>query len=73
MLVDIHASKKPTFIAYNIPAFGAIGDFLIRNYQGHMNFESLGPKRTRLTWTGYFDCVGPDKITEPLMRMVMKN
>ena len=73
MVEKIHASKRPAFIAYHIPSMGFVGDLLINNYQGHMNFESLGPNRTRLTWIGHFDCPGLKKITEPLMRNVMKS
>jgi Polyketide cyclase / dehydrase and lipid transport len=66
-------SNRPTFIGYSIPSFGGVGDRLIKNYQGHMTFEALGPNKTRLTWIGHFDCPGLAKITESLMRVVMKS
>ena len=72
MVEKIHASVKPTFIAYHIPTFGFVGDLLIKNYQGHMNYEAIDKDHTRLTWIGHFDCNGLAKITEPLMRKVMK-
>ncbi len=72
MIEKIDISKKPTFLAYSIPSFGAVGDKLISGYQGHMHFETIGPNRTRLTWIGHFNCDGLARITEPLMRIIMK-
>ena len=68
----IHISHKPTFLAYNIPTFGFVGNSMIENYQGRMTFEVIDKSRTRLRWVGYFDSNGLAKLTEPFMRAVVK-
>ena len=68
----IHISDKPTFLAYNIPTFGFVGDWMIENYQGRMTFEPIDRKRTRLRWVGYFDSNGLAKHTEPFIAAVIE-
>ena len=68
----IFISEKPTLLGYYIPHFGFGIDALLKNYQGRMHFEPLGPTRTRLTWKGYFDCPGLGRIFEPLFRVAMR-
>jgi uncharacterized protein YndB with AHSA1/START domain len=67
----IFISEKPVFVAYTIPRFG-FADALIKNYQGRMNFTAISESRTRLVWNGYFDADGARKITEPVMRAVLR-
>jgi len=69
----IEVSEKPTFLAYSIASFGFIPDLMLKNYRGEMHFESIDTDRTRLTWVGYFDCPGVRRITEPLVRTIMRN
>lgn len=69
----IVVSEKPTLLGYSIPRFGFGVDALLKNYQGRMHFEPLGPARTRLTWKGYFDCPGLGRIFEPLFRVAMRS
>jgi hypothetical protein len=67
----IFISEKPVFVAYTIPSFG-FADAMIKNYQGRMNFTAISDTKTRLTWNGYFDADGLRKITEPVMRAVLR-
>ena len=69
----IHISQKPTFLAYNIPDFGAIGNLLLKNYQGNMQFESVSANKTRLTWIGHFENGMFGGLSEPLVRALMKS
>lgn len=62
----------PTFLAYRIPTFGAIPDLLLKGYRGHMHFEAIGEKKTRLIWIGYFDCAGLQRLSEPLTRILLR-
>lgn len=68
----ICVSEKPTLLGYGIPHFGFGVDAVMKNYQGRMHFEALGPARTRLTWKGYFDCPGWRVVFEPLLRVAMR-
>ncbi len=72
LVEKIDISQAPTFLAYHIPDFGKVGNLLLQNYQGHMKFESLGPRKTRLTWIAHFDTKGLGKIIEPLVRSLFK-
>jgi hypothetical protein len=73
LVETIFLSEKPTLVGYYISRFGFGIDALLKNYQGRMNFEALGPNRTQLTWNGYFDCPGLGRLFEPLLRMAMRN
>lgn len=72
MIERICTSHKPDKLIYCIPSFGMVGDRLVSNYYGYMNFEALGDDKTCLTWNGYFDCHGLQRLTEPLMRMGLR-
>lgn len=67
----VHAVERPHLFAYR---FGPdeFARRLVRDYQGWMSFEQRGPQATRLTWAGHFDCRGWQKITEPIMRVLLK-
>jgi Polyketide cyclase / dehydrase and lipid transport len=65
-------SEKLTLVGYRIPRFGMGIDAVLKRHQARMNYESLGPNRTRLTWKAYFDCPGLGFLFEPLLRFAMK-
>lgn len=69
----VFLSEQPSLLGYYIPHFGFGIDVLLKNYQGRMHYEALGPDRTRLTWKGYFDCPGVGVIFEPLFRFAMRS
>lgn len=67
----INYYQPPYHCGYEIGSMGFIPDMLFSNYHGVISFEAINENKTRFTWQGDFDCKGLQKITEPLVRMMV--
>lgn len=72
VIEEIQETDKPRYLAYRIPSLGTVADRFFSNYRANMSFEALGENRTRLTWVGYFDCKGLQRLAEPLIRRTFR-
>ena len=68
----INSYQPPHHCGYEIDSMGFVSDLLFSNYQGLMSFEAIDENKTRFTWQGSFDCRGLQKITEPLVRSMVR-
>ena len=65
-------TNKPQSMVYAIYTFGKPMDWLVHNYQGHIQFEPISADRTRLTWSIHYDLRGPGKPLAPLLKAAFK-
>ena len=68
----INHYQPPHHCGYEIDSMGGLFDRLISNYHGILSFEAITENKTGFTWQGDFDCKGLQKITEPLVRLMVR-
>lgn len=68
----INDYQPPHHCDYEIDSMGFVADLLFSNYHGIISFDAINDHKTRFTWQGDFDCKGLQKITEPLIRMMIR-
>jgi hypothetical protein len=68
----INLYQPPHQVGYEIASMGFLFDALLSNYRGLISFKVISENKTLLTWQGDFDCKGLQKITEPLVRLMVR-
>lgn len=68
----INHYEAPNHRGYEIDSMGFVFDILVSNYHGLLSFEAITEDETLFTWQGGFDCKGLQKITEPLVRKMVR-
>lgn len=68
----INHYEAPHHCGYEIDSMGFVFDLLVSNYHGLLSFETITDDKTLFTWQGDFDCKGLQKVTEPLVRMMVR-
>ena len=68
----INHYQAPNHCGYEIDSMGFVFDLLVSNYHGLLSFEAITEDKTLFTWQGDFDCKGLQKITEPLVRKMVR-
>lgn len=73
ILENIIYTDRPHCLVYTVPSFGSVGDTLVKNYHGKMEFTAIDENRTQLKWSGYFEGAGLKFVTEPFMKLALRN
>jgi len=60
-------TNRPHGMVYGIFTFGKPLDWLVHNYQGHIQLEPIDDSHTRLIWSIHYDLHGTGKVTAPLL------